>query len=275
MIQEEITEILASEQALVGAGVAAGGLLLLPMALRLGRRLYPEPPEARAPWRLLHVGLTLMVALAGMVLSVGMVTSMTGGPPEQLSFPAYLLVGALGTGAGALLAVLIARRLQALEVLGLGRGGDGRAALTGIGVYLLCAPLIYGVTLVWPWVMEQFGREVVTQDVALGFMALEGVQLALAVVLGVLVIPLIEELLFRGFLLPVLVRYLGTAAGLVGTSLLFGLLHGLDFVAPIACLALVLGWVQLRTGRLAAAWAVHAVHNGVQVAIIVLLPEML
>ena len=50
---------------------------------------------------------------------------------------------------------------------------------------------------------------------------------------------------------------------------------GLEFMAPSACLALVLGWVQLCTGRLAAAWAVHAVHNGVQVAIIVLLPEML
>jgi len=275
LIQEELTEVLASELALSGVGYAVGGLLLLPWALRLGRRLYPEPPEAIAPWRLLHVGMALMVALAGMVLSVGMVTSMTGGPPEQLSFPAQLLVGALGTGAGALLAVLIARRMRALEVLGLGRGGDGRAALTGIGVYLLCAPLIYGVTAVWPWVMEQFGRELATQDVAVGFMELGGVQLALAVVLGVLVIPLIEELLFRGFLLPVLVRYLGTAAGLVGTSLLFGMLHGVDFVGPIACLALVLGWVQLRTGRLAAAWAVHAVHSGVQVALLVFSPEML
>jgi membrane protease YdiL (CAAX protease family) len=275
LIQDEVTELLASEQALVGAAVAGGGLLLLPVALGLARRLYPEPPEARAPWGLVHVGLVLAVAMAGMVVSVSIATTLTGGEIEDISFPAQLLLGAMGTGVGALLAVFTARSMGGLEVLGLGRGGDVRAACAGIGVYLLCAPLIYGVTFIWPWVMEQFGRELAAQDVALGFLELEGVPLALAVVLGVLVIPLIEELLFRGFLLPVLVRYLGTAGGLVSSSLLFGILHGVDFVGPIACLALVLGWVQLRTGRLAAAWAVHALHNGVQVAMLVLAGQTL
>ena len=162
-----------------------------------------------------------------------------------------------------------------MQSLHLGHGNDARAAFTGAAVYLLCAPLIYGVTLIWPWVMEQFGRTVAEQDVALGFLELEGMPLAGAVVLGVLVIPLIEELLFRGFLLPVLVRTSGTAAGLLATSLLFGILHGVDYLAPIACLALVLGWIRLRTGRLAAACAVHVLHNGVQVALLVFLPEML
>ena len=83
------------------------------------------------------------------------------------------------------------------------------------------------------------------------------------------------ELLFRGFLLPVLVRYLGTAWGIVGTSLLFGILHGVDFVVPITGLALLLGWVRLRTGRLAAAWTVHALHNGVTVVFLIFWPETL
>ncbi len=275
MIQEEVTELLTSGQASFGAGVAAGGLLLWPLARGLARRLYPEPPQARPPWSLVHVGLILLVTLTCIGLAVSLVKTLTGGPAGELSFPAELLAGALGTGSGALLAVLIARRMGAQKVLGLGRGGDARAACTGAALYLLCAPLIYGVTFLWPWVMEQFGRTVADQDVALGFLDLEGAPLAVAVVLGVLVIPLIEELLFRGFLLPVLVRYLGTAAGLVGTSLLFGILHGVDYLVPIACLALLLGWVQLRTGRLAAACAVHVLHNGVQVALLVLLPDIL
>lgn len=274
MIQEEVTEVLTSQQALFGAGVAAGGLLLLPSALRLLRRLYPEPPEASAPWSPVE-GLVLAVALAVVILSVTAATVRIVGPPADLSFPAFLLVGAAGPGFGAVLVVLTARRRGALKVLGLGRGGDARAARTGAAFYLLCAPLIYGVTLIWPWVMEQFGHTVAEQEVALRFLKLEGAPLAMAAVLAVLVIPLIEELLFRGFLLPVLVRTWGTVWGLVGTSLLFGILHGVDYLVPIACLALVLGWVRLRTGRLAAAWAVHALHNGVQVVLLVFLPELL
>ena len=264
-----------SAQASHGVALAAGGLLVLPVALGLVRRFCPEPQELRAPWNLVHVGLVLAAALGGMLLSLSVASTLTGGALEDLSFPARLLMTALGYGAGALLAVFTALRMGALQALGLKHGGNGRAAVTGAALYLLCAPLIYGVTLIWPWVLDQFGHTAVEQEVALGFLKLEGAPLAQAVVLGVLVIPLIEELLFRGFLLPVLVRYLGIAWGLVGTSLLFGILHGVDYVAPITSLALLLGWVRLRTGRLAAAWTVHALHNGVQVAILVIWPEML
>ena len=279
MTQAEVSQVLTSEQvseqASLGVALVVGGLLLAPFALALSRRLYPQPAEARAPWGVPHVGLVVAAVMSGLFLSVAVVKWLSPGTLVELSLLAQLLMAALAYGSGALVTVLIARRRGALEVMGLGAGGHGRAALTGVGVYLLCAPLIYGVTLVWPWVIEQFGGQAEVQPIAAEFVGQAGLPLALAVVLAVLVIPLIEELLFRGFLLPFLVRTLGTARGLLGTSLLFGLMHGPDFVVPIGCLALVLGWVQLRTGRLAAAWAVHALHNGIQVALIVLSGEVL
>ena len=44
-------------------------------------------------------------------------------------------------------------------------------------------------------------------------------------VLGVLVAPLVEETIFRGFLYPVIARRLGIAAGIAITGALFGLMH--------------------------------------------------
>lgn len=49
--------------------------------------------------------------------------------------------------------------------------------------------------------------------------------IALAV-FGITVAPLAEELLFRGFLQPLLVRSLGAVAGITVTAFLFGCLHG-------------------------------------------------
>ncbi len=43
-------------------------------------------------------------------------------------------------------------------------------------------------------------------------------------------------------------------------------LHGPSAFLPIFGLSLVLGAVMLRTQRLVAAWGIHALHNGIQVA---------
>jgi hypothetical protein len=43
--------------------------------------------------------------------------------------------------------------------------------------------------------------------------------------MGILVAPLVEETLFRGFLYPVLARRWGAAGGVLFTGLLFGLMH--------------------------------------------------
>lgn len=79
--------------------------------------------------------------------------------------------------------------------------------------------------------------------------------------------PLAEELVFRGFLLPLAVRSVGVAAGLTITNLPFALLHGpqygwtwqhmvLLFIASTA-----FGYTRLRTGSTAASTLVHAGYN--------------
>jgi membrane protease YdiL (CAAX protease family) len=91
-------------------------------------------------------------------------------------------------------------------------------------------------------------------------------------VLGVLVAPLVEETIFRGFLYPVIARRLGVAAGVAITGTLFGLMHaaqlwgGWGQIALLILVGVVLTWVRARTGTVAASYFVHLGYNGLQLA---------
>lgn len=72
-----------------------------------------------------------------------------------------------------------------------------------------------------------------------------------------------EELFFRGWLLPFLGRFLGTAGGLLGSSLLFGLAHPFSrtyFVLATGIGAL-LGWIWVQTGSLVGPIVAHALYD--------------
>lgn len=91
-----------------------------------------------------------------------------------------------------------------------------------------------------------------------------------ALLIGVLattLAPLFEELLFRGFLLPLLVRSFGSAAGVVLCSLPFTMLHGPQYhwtwqhLLLLFAASVAFSLVRLRTGSTAASTFVHAAYN--------------
>jgi membrane protease YdiL (CAAX protease family) len=75
--------------------------------------------------------------------------------------------------------------------------------------------------------------------------------------------PFFEELLFRGFLLPVLARRQPMALALIVSALLFGAIHLQPAGLPVlATLGLVLGLAMRHTGSLRTPMLVHASWNG-------------
>jgi membrane protease YdiL (CAAX protease family) len=96
------------------------------------------------------------------------------------------------------------------------------------------------------------------------------VSIVLFGVLGVLIAPLVEETIFRGFFYPVIARQLGMAAGIAITGTLFGLMHsaqlwgGWGQIALLILVGVVLTWVRARTGTVAASYLVHLGYNGLQ-----------
>ncbi len=76
--------------------------------------------------------------------------------------------------------------------------------------------------------------------------------------------PLVEEWIFRGFLLKSYALARGTRFALAASTLLFGLIHG-EPATAIAALGIgyLLGRYLLARGRLKAAFIAHAANNGV------------
>ena len=80
---------------------------------------------------------------------------------------------------------------------------------------------------------------------------------------AVVMAPLAEELLFRGFLFGFLRSRFGAPIALASTSALFALFHPQPEVfLPIFLVGAVLNWIYIRTGSLAHPIIFHALFNG-------------
>ena len=92
--------------------------------------------------------------------------------------------------------------------------------------------------------------------------------LILMAIFGVTLGPLFEELGFRGFLQPLLVRTFGAVAGILLTAIPFGLLHWQEYgnswrhVVVITVAGAAFGWMRHATGSTRAAVIMHASYNG-------------
>jgi membrane protease YdiL (CAAX protease family) len=85
---------------------------------------------------------------------------------------------------------------------------------------------------------------------------------------GMTFAPLMEELFFRGFLYPVLVRRLGTAAAIILTSASFGLIHASQLgrawgpVLVVSLVGLALTITRAVTKSVAPGFLMHVAYNG-------------
>lgn len=84
--------------------------------------------------------------------------------------------------------------------------------------------------------------------------------------------PVAEEIIFRGFLLPLLVRSMGAVLGVLFSALPFALLHGQQYawswqhVLLIMVAGCAFGIAKLRTGSTAYATLVHSGYNSLFLA---------
>jgi membrane protease YdiL (CAAX protease family) len=93
------------------------------------------------------------------------------------------------------------------------------------------------------------------------------VSLLLMTVFGITMGPICEELAFRGFLQPLLVRSLGAVPGIVLAAVPFGLLHYQEYgnswrhALIVAAAGAAFGWMRHATGSTKASALMHASYN--------------
>ncbi len=103
------------------------------------------------------------------------------------------------------------------------------------------------------------------QDVAKMFESIRHTPVLIAFILyGVVVAPIAEEMIFRGFLFNLGLRYGNFWVGAIFSSLLFGAAHGdLELFLPLTLVGFVLAIVYYRSRNLVASMLTHASFNAI------------
>lgn len=130
----------------------------------------------------------------------------------------------------------------------------------GVGGYFVALPLVVLVSLI----NQQFWQGQGGSNPILPIV-LEGrdrVGLAVFFATAAIAAPVFEEIVFRGFLLPSLTRYLPVWGAIGASALLFAVAHlNVSEVLPLATLGTVLGFVYTRSRNLLAPMLLHSLWN--------------
>lgn len=147
-------------------------------------------------------------------------------------------------------------------------GGD--AIRQGVRYYVLVFPVVLLVLLLWQGLLKRLGVEGTPQPVLL-LAAGEGVSIWVQVwlVLAALVgAPLLEEIIFRGMLLPVVLRRMDWRMAVVCSSALFALVHGhVPSMVPLFVVGVAFSLAYLYSGSLLVPMVMHAAFNGVNLLV--------
>jgi len=245
---------------LVVLGFAAGGLALGIYLLVTRTQPLPRPlPEWSLSGR--AAAIVLLVWFLGFFIA-GNVATLLLSPWPALRWLALPLGYLLHAGFG--LKLLCAAEGLTPRALWqrVAPGSAGRDLAWGFGFLGLAVVLVITVALLSNLILKPDQSPQRDLQELLRSLAGWGPSLALFLTVAGLA-PFWEELLFRGFLLPVLARHQRMAVALGLSALLFGLIHLQPAGLPVlSTLGLVMGLAMRHTGSLRTPILLHACWNG-------------
>ncbi|MBD2561651.1 MULTISPECIES: CPBP family intramembrane glutamic endopeptidase [Nostoc] len=132
--------------------------------------------------------------------------------------------------------------------------------LWGLGGYCAALPIVVVVSLINQQLWQGQGGSNPLLQLALE--SQDGIALGIFFSTAAIAAPFFEEILFRGFLLPSLTRYLPVWGSILISSLLFAIAHlSLSEILPLTALGIVLGVVYTRSRNLLAPMLLHSLWN--------------
>lgn len=148
-------------------------------------------------------------------------------------------------------------------------------ALLGLSVifYLAAVPLLWFYSALYQILLHQFGCDFYLQDVAQVLMAPAPWLMRTGLFfIAIIVAPVFEEIVFRGILLPFVVRRAGFWPGVVLVSVIFGGMHlHLPSFLPLFLLSVIFSLAYARTRSLLVPVGMHILFNGVTVVLLLLM----
>jgi len=128
--------------------------------------------------------------------------------------------------------------------------------------YLLFLPVLGLVALLNLSILRFFDLGLF-QEIVVGIATLESESLPTSLLYLIVVLPLLEEILFRGYLFGWLSSRAdyGPKRAMVFSALVFALAHEPQSMLLMALFGALLGWVRWQTGSLRGVFFLHILHN--------------
>jgi membrane protease YdiL (CAAX protease family) len=236
------------------------------------------PEDILVPWGWTDLVLFVVFAVAGFILIslfVGLVLSMSGANfhriqnnPHDVNLLSIVIQVLVDLGLLAYLAAQMRLRFHSpfWRTIGWRKPDTGRIPLLAfyssliLGGFFLSIIVSLGSSLFPP--QKNLPIETLFQDryATVLFMSV-----------AVLLAPIVEETIFRGYIYPVVARSFGKLWGILATGTLFGLLHasqlwgGWSQIALLVFVGVVLTFARALSRTVVASFVIHTSYNSVQV----------
>ena len=227
------------------------------------------PEYLRVPWSIRDV-LLFIVAWFGLQVGLGIaLTLLAYRVPAVANFMAGVKSGDFGASftlnligviLGLVLVAVIVRHYHASwATLGWRRVGIGRTIGYLIGILVVFLVLAQAALMLVKLLVPQFdANQPQTNEITQAV----GSHRSLALVALVLLPPIFEETIFRGFIFPALAKRIGVMGGAIISSMVFGIAHGqVNLFIYTTILGLLLCFMYVRLRSIVPGILLHMLNN--------------
>jgi membrane protease YdiL (CAAX protease family) len=229
---------------------------------------------APKPWNARDIGVGAAALLLLMVFSSGLLWQVVKSLDLSTETHTSLILGGELLVRVALLVVIAAylRRLRVgwAQAFGLRNGSGLRALALGVASYLALLPALGAFMAVYTKLTRLIGIEQTPQPITELFVASQSLPVILVILIfAVLVAPIFEEIVFRGFAYPTLKQRWGAATALATVSAVFAIVHfHVPSIGPLFVLSLAFGLGYELTGSLLTPITIHALFNATNIGML-------
>jgi membrane protease YdiL (CAAX protease family) len=239
------------------------------------------PPDLRAPWNVADLGIFLLVylginvVLGGLAFVAGAIAfhkTLITLQSDPVHFPIVAVLTQVVISVATILYFWILIRIRSTSpiaqpyegfwrTIGFRPLGHDGTSFSRVLLFLLAG---VGVSVIIAIASDHMGKQPPTPMDNL-FQSRAGVLMLMF--FGVCVAPLVEEMMFRGFLYPVVARRFGIPSSVLFTGILFGGFHALQLWPAKGLIALLMGvgivftWVRARAQSVLASFLMHTAYN--------------
>ena len=205
----------------------------------------------------------ILLVFLGVQLVVALFAQLFKMPPEAKPIANLVIYIALITIVLSLFRLSVWGKIISLRDIGLTKANLGKHIAWGIGAALANLPIILILSIVGQWMFSGLPKpqHPTTVQIQTGVGLPELLVILFAASVGA---PIIEEIMFRGTLLPALAKSWGRPVlAILAQGMIFAAIHptGIPAWLPLAAIGGMSGFLSRQTGSLVPSMVMHSVHN--------------